>query len=66
MTDSAASITLSAVRQRVRAAKADGWYGYDDEAQADVRFLLRELDAAKHEARYWRSLTHVSLGGQRV
>jgi hypothetical protein len=40
-------ISLDAIRQRVEAAEQDGWYGYDEEARADVRWLLEQLAAIR-------------------
>jgi hypothetical protein len=42
-------ISLDAIRQRVEAAEQDGWYGYDEEARADVRWLLEQLETAERE-----------------
>lgn len=32
------------IRERVVAAADDGWYGYDEEARADVTFLLNLVE----------------------
>lgn len=38
------------ILERVAVAEKDGWYGYDEQARADVRELAQQLEQAEQRA----------------
>lgn len=51
MTAATRPVEEQLIEARLNAAREDGWYGYDAEAQGDVEYLLAEVERLRDAQR---------------